>query len=86
MSEATVAYNEIQKLCTEFVNDPDTTVGMECNWHDYLIKEVTFADNFGQENTIQAVPVTHEKYGDMDVYITFRDQNMIISTKDWLLK
>jgi hypothetical protein len=91
----TISYDNIQKICTDFVNDSDTTIGMECDWHDYLVQEVSL--DFDNEQIMHALrvdtcknvvcmPVEHEHYGEMDVYIRMYDKKIIISTKDWLLK
>lgn len=76
---------EIHNICSEFINDPDTIIGMECNWHDLLIKEVPFQYNTDKENIIEEIPVINNKYGNMIIYITYRNQKLIITTKKWLL-
>lgn len=84
--------DSIKKICCEFVNDSDTVIGMECDWHDYLVKEVPI--DLGKEQIMQAlqldtaelvVTVTQLQYGEIDVYIAIRDGCITISTKKWLL-
>jgi hypothetical protein len=87
-------YGEIARICTEFVNDRDTTCGMENNWHDFLVEFVPLEYSRGEimealnvQSTISPIPVTveHEKYGETEVYIAIQDHNITISTKEWLL-
>ena len=87
-------YCEIERICTEFVNDGDTTSGMENNWHDFLVEYVPLdytrqeiMEALNVETTVPPVPITvkHENYGEMDVYVAIQDQNITISTKEWLL-
>jgi hypothetical protein len=93
MSSLTI--DQIKNICTDFVNDPDTTIGMECFWPDYLVKEVSL--DFTPEQVIQTLNVTtteyaipvhvhHNRYGDMVVYVAISQNGGIkISTKEWLL-
>jgi hypothetical protein len=84
--------NSIKKICYEFVNDYDTVIGMQCDWHDYLVKEVHF--DMDKEKIMQAlqldtaelvVTVEQLQYEEIDVYIAIRDRCVTISTKKWLL-
>lgn len=86
--------SNIKDICTDFVNDPDTTIGMECNWLDYLVKEVPH--NFTSEQSMDAlglintqnpliITVNHEKYEETDVYVALYDKRIVISTKEYLL-
>jgi hypothetical protein len=90
----TISYNHIQKICTDFANDSDTIIGMQCNWHDYLVSDVSLDFNHEQimhalrvdtDKDVVCVPVEHEHYGEMDVYIRIYDKKIKISTKSWLL-
>ena len=91
---ATISYDDIAKICKDFVNDPDTTIGMECDWMEYLILQVkhgyTKAQIMAALNASTAdfaipLDVRHERYGDMTVYIAVYEDCMEISTRDWLL-
>lgn len=84
--------DSIKKICYEFVNDSDTVIGMQCDWHDYLVKEVPF--DLDKEQIMQAlqlntaelvVNVEQLQYGEMNVYVAIRDGCITISTKKWLL-
>jgi hypothetical protein len=82
--------NDLQKVGTEFVNDPDTTIGMENQWLDYLLKDLSLDYNPEELNQafntpIITIPVVHEQYGEIDVYIGIRDDSITMSTKKWLL-
>ena len=90
----TISYDDIAKICNDFVNDRDTTIGMECDWHDFLILQVRHGYTKGQimsalnvSTTEFAIPldVRHERYGDMTVYIAVYEDCMEISTKEHLL-
>lgn len=83
-------FDALIEVCTEWVNDVDTTIGMECLWEDFLIKEIPLTSACIKEALSIMVPleeeyveleVEHEKYGKQDVYITVLDSNIIISTK-----
>jgi hypothetical protein len=89
----TLSYDTIKTICTDFVNDSDTVIGMQCDWHDYLIKDVQM--DYGKEQLMQAlkvestkcavpVTVTQDQY-DMQVYVAINDRSITISTKKWLL-
>ena len=89
-----LTFDYIKQICTEFVNDSDTTIGMECNWEDYLVKEIPLKFNtiqimeaLGVRTIEYPVPVNvhHDKYGDMDVYIAIYNNHIVISTKSRLL-
>ncbi len=89
-----IAYADIEKLCTTFVNDTDTTIGMECDWHDFLIWQVKHdfnkadimsALNINTSEYAVPIEVLHNKYGKMNVYIALYDNSFEISTKEWLL-
>lgn len=89
-----LTYDTIKTICTDFVNDSDTVIGMQCDWHDYLVKEVQMDYEKDQmmkalkvESTRCAVPVTvtQDQYGDMDVYVAINDGGITVSTKKWLL-
>lgn len=84
----------IKKICTDFVNDPDTTIGMECGWEDYLMQEqalifskeqILKAFNVTNTENIVAMEVCHKQYGNMDVYIAIYDNVIVMSTKAYLL-
>jgi hypothetical protein len=95
----TISYNDIAKICKEFVNDPDTIIGMECNWTDYLIWRIKWQPRSAyNKNSIMAalnvssfeyafpIHVHNEKYGgEITVYIAVYDDCMEISTKEHLL-
>lgn len=93
----TLSFETIKNICTEFVNDSDTTIGMECAWPDYLVKWIELKDvKHTKEDIMQAlnvnttdyavkVNVHHNQYGDMDVYIAIYDDGIMISTKECLL-
>ena len=81
-STNTVVSDQIQNICYEFINDPDTIIGIECNWPEYLIKKVSFEYNTDKENIVEKISVINHKYAnDNNVYITFRNKMLIISTK-----
>jgi hypothetical protein len=82
--------NKLQKTGTEFVNDPDTIIGMQNQWLDYLRKDLSLDYNPEElkqafNTTIITIPVVQEQYGEMDVYIGIRDGSITMSTKKWLL-
>lgn len=88
-----LSYDTIKTICTDFVNDSDTVIGMQCDWHDYLIKDVQM--DYDKEQIMQAlkvestkcavpVTVTQDQY-DMQVYVAINDRSITISTKKWLL-
>jgi len=91
-----LVYDVIKKKCTEWVNDPDTTIGMECFWTEYLVEEIPL--EFTKEQLANAllntdislefpeIYVEHDKYGEQDVYIAIFDKRIIISTRCWLLR
>ena len=91
----TISYDDIKNICTEFVNDSDTTIGIECMLTDYLVKEVILdcktkdelCEALNVSRTDYAIPIEvhHEKYGDMEVYLALCDNGFIVSTKEWLL-
>lgn len=85
-----ITFDALIEVCTAWVNDVDTTIGMECLWEDFLIKEIPLTSACIKEALSIMVPleeeyveleVEHEKYGKQDVYITVLDSNIIISTK-----
>ena len=92
----TLSRDDIHELCTEFVNDPDTTVGMECNWLDYLVQKIPLPDfsaeqimqalDLSSDDTIVCKTVEHQNYGGTHVYLTIHDGYIMVSTKLWLLK
>jgi len=92
-------YEIIKAKCSEWINDPDTTIGMECNWLDLLVAELPL--DFTKEqialalNAIQTedddipcrnIKVKHEQYGLQDLSIAIFEKRIIISTKRWLLR
>jgi hypothetical protein len=68
---------------------------MECDWHDYLVQEVSLDVNSAElmhalrvdtdKNAVH-IPVEHEHYGEMNVYIRIYDKKFTMSTKHWLLE
>jgi hypothetical protein len=94
---ATICYDDIKKICTDFVNDPDTSIGMECDWRDYLEREVpldfttteimkamnvSYNDDNTYDNIIYCyMDVQHEKFGETIVCIGIQDNKIIISTR-----
>jgi hypothetical protein len=91
----TISYEHVQKICTDFVNDSDTIIGMQCDWHDYLVQEVLLDFNSEEfmhalrvdtDKNVVCMPVEHENYGEMNVYIRIYDKKIRMSTKHWLLK
>ena len=84
-----ITFDALIEVCTAWVNDVDTTIGMECLWEDFLIKEIPLTSTSIKESLDIIIPieeyvkleVEHEKYGKQDVYITVLDSNIIISTK-----
>jgi hypothetical protein len=81
------------QICTEFINDSDTTIGMECQWLDYLTQEISIALGEQQikellhtKDNIIPVEVEHNQYGNMKVYAGIADNKIVVSTKEWLLK
>lgn len=93
-SLSTLSFEDIKNICTEFVNDTDTTIGMECNWTEWLIKDITFENkkeeimqalNVSTTDYIVPLNVCHYRYGEMPVYIAIYDDGIIISTKERLL-
>ncbi len=91
-----LVYDVIKMKCTEWINDPDTTIGMECFWTDYLVEEIPL--EFTKEQLANAlvntetslgfseIHVEHDRYGEHNVYIAIFDKRIIISTRDWLLR
>lgn len=80
----------IRKLCYDFVNDPDTTIAMECNWEDWLVRDISM--EYSANEIMQAFNVTnnqypvlvqvqHKKYGDTTVYVAIYDNLIRISTR-----
>jgi urate oxidase len=81
------------QICTEFVNDSDTIIGMQCDWHDYLTQEISVAlgeqeikELLHTKDNIISVEVEHNQYGNMEVYAGIADNRIVVSTKKWLLK
>ena len=91
-----LAYDIIKKKCIEWINDPDTTIGMECNWVEYLIEKISIND-LGlckehiynalnvSSNEIAKMYINHEIHGIQIIYIIINDDDIIISTKYSLL-
>ena len=89
-----LCYDDVQKICTDFVNDPDITIAMECDWTDWLVQEVPLeysaeqimhALNVTTKDEIVTVPVIHQRYGNQVVYVVICDKCIIISTRESLL-
>jgi hypothetical protein len=87
------SYDEIKQICSDFVNDEDTTIGMQCLWADCIIKEVNVDLTCEQiknalntrEDTIP-ITVNHDEYGEMDVYVGIYGNRIVISPKEYLVK
>lgn len=91
---ATISYDDIAKICKDFVNDPDTTIGMECDWaeylilqvrHDYTKEQIMAALNASVNDPAISIDVVHERYGDTTVYIEVYEDCIEISTNYRLL-
>ena len=90
-----LTYEVIDNICTTWINDTDTTIGMECLWEDFLVKEITLnpsstkyieeALNIIDTNDFTEIEVKHEQYGKQSIYITIIDDSLIISTKYQIL-
>ncbi len=91
-----MSYGKIHKICTDFVNSAETTIGMECQWLDTLICRVDIQESFTREevtealksdvkNSVLSFDVIHGKYGEMAVFVKITDSSIVMSTKDWLL-
>lgn len=80
----------IHKICTTWINDIDTTIGMQCLWKDYLVKDIPLntsssnyieeALNITDEHDITKIHVEHKQYGTNEIYITVIDNSLIFST------
>jgi hypothetical protein len=81
----------INQICTTWINDSDTTIGMECDWTDWLIQEIPLNPSSSKyieealaitdENEFTKIYVEHKQYGKQDIYITVIDNSLIFSTK-----
>lgn len=92
-----LTYENIQKICTEFINDSDTVIGMENDWHDMMVQDVAL--DYSAEDIMKAlkvdisehvvkVPVIFKYRGaeeECDVYVNIYDRKIAISTKERLL-
>jgi hypothetical protein len=92
MSSLTI--DKIKNICTKFINDPDTTIGIENQWFEYLVKEHVL--NYKKEEIMRIlnidrndiptqITVNHSQYGNTNIYITVCENGIIISTKKWLI-
>lgn len=90
----TITFAEIKALCTNWINDPDISIGMECMWEDFLVEKINIeanseeimkALNVSNKNEIVSIEVEHNKWGTQDIYISIYDNMIEISTKKWLL-
>lgn len=90
-----ICYEDIKIICTEWVNDSSTTAAMENQWLDWLVEEklnehtaeqLMLALNVNTRDDIIEMPVRHDTYGDMEVYIVILENGGILfSTKEWML-
>lgn len=81
----------INEICTTWINDADTTIGMECDWADWLVQEVPLnplsskyieeALGITDEYQCTKIYVEHERYGREKLVITVIDNRLIFSTK-----
>ena len=80
----------MKEICTIWINDPDTTIGMECLWQDMLINRLNICSSLSEieealditlDKDYKCIEVKHEKYGKQNVYITVLNDNIIMSTK-----
>jgi hypothetical protein len=84
---------KLQQICTEFINDENTMIGMQNNWHDMQVKEIPVS--LDKQRIMQALETTEDKYhvsvfdeyinDSVDVYVAISNENISIATKDWLL-
>lgn len=92
-----LTFEEIQKLCNDFINDSDTIVGMENDWTDMLVDKIKL--DASREEIMQALKVTtcdnavavpvklvyYGKEEDMDVYVAIYDRYIMVSTRECFL-
>ena len=86
-----LAYDVIFYICTTWVNDINTTIGMECLWEEFLVNDIIL-NPLSKKYIIEALNITdtidftmievkHKKYCEQDIFITIEDNNLIISTE-----
>jgi hypothetical protein len=92
-----LTFEEIQKLCNNFMNESDTIIGMENNWTDMMIDKMDL--DASKEDIMQAlkvstcervisVPVKFVYDGeeeDTNVYVAIHDGYIMVSTQERLL-
>ena len=89
----TINSEQLQQLCTEFINDDDTIMGMQNNWYDMLVREIPVELN--KNDIMQALQTTEDKYivhvfnkymnDSFDIFVAISNNNVSIATKSWLL-
>ncbi len=95
--KARLSYADIQKMCTDFMNDPDTIIALENYWSDWMIttidldysrEEIMCALNVTTSDLPVEVPVIwihYEEYDDWTTYVAIYDRKIEISTHARLL-
>lgn len=88
-----LTFEDIQKLCNNFINDYDTILGMENDWADMLVdkieldaseQEIMQALKVDSNNYIVPVPVKfvyYDKEENRDVYVAIYDRYIMVSTR-----
>ena len=92
-----LTYEDIEKMCTEFINDTDTIIGQENYWTDLMIttidldyskEEIMLALNVTTSEIPVEIPVKWTYRGeedDMTIYVAIYDHKIDISTHARLL-
>lgn len=87
-------YDIIKTKCTEWINDSDTTIAMECDWTDWLVEniplpftkeELLSALDGTQSDGIVKIDVKHKQYGNQSVYVSIFHKYILVSTRKRLL-
>ena len=86
-----LTYDVICDISTIWINDIDTTIGMECLWVEFLVQEIPLnpssskyleeALGITDENEFTKIQVKHQQYGKHPIYITIINNSLIMSTK-----
>jgi hypothetical protein len=88
--------NVITELCTEWINDSDTTIAMECGWYDCLVEDYPLSPfiskyfkealDISDEKKYEELELQHKQYDSQYVRVTVIDDHLVISTKYELLR
>jgi hypothetical protein len=95
--KAPLTYEDIEKMCTEFINDPDTIIALENYWSDWMITTINL--DYSREEIMRALNVTTSEIpveipvkwtyrrveDEWTMYVAIYDHKIDISTHKQLL-